>query len=57
VRLQRLAAFVECDGVFKIDLALFQARYDGFQFLERGLEGQVFDRGGLGGRNDKSPTA
>jgi hypothetical protein len=57
VRLQRLAAFVECDGVFKIDLALLQARDDRFQFLQRGLEGQFLDRDWLGGRNDKSPTA
>src|SRR6185312_10335508 len=44
--LERLAAFVEDDGVLQIDLALLQTADDGLQLLEGGLETQRFDRGG-----------
>jgi hypothetical protein len=43
MRLQCLPAFVQRDGVFKIDLALLQARDDRFQFLERAFEAQLLD--------------
>ena len=46
--LQRLAAFIQGDGILKIDLALLQAGNDGFQLPERALKAQLFD--GLVGR-------
>jgi hypothetical protein len=50
--LQRLATLVQRDGVLKVDLALFQAGNNGFQFLQRAFEAEFFDGLALlGGRN------
>jgi len=57
--LQGLSAFVQSDGIFQFDLALFQARDDGLKFLERPLEAQLFDglgRAFCGLRYDGAPT-
>jgi hypothetical protein len=60
MRLQRLPAFVERDGIFQIDLALLQARDNAFQLLERRLEAQALDGGRLAGgslgRNGGAPA-
>src|SRR6185437_969542 len=60
MRLQRLPAFVERDGIFQIHLALLQARDDAFQLLESGLEAEALDGGRLAGgrlrRNDGAPA-
>jgi hypothetical protein len=56
--LQRLAALVQGDGIFQVDLALLQPRNNGLQFLERQFETQAVNGGGFGGRrNDVSPMA
>src|SRR5689334_6666519 len=47
MRLQRLAAFVQGDGIFQIHFALLQARDNAFQLLERRLEAQAVDGGRL----------
>ena len=44
MRLQRLSAFVQSDGILEIHLALFQAGNDGLKLLERGFEAEIFDR-------------
>ena len=44
MRLERLSAFVQSDGILKVDLALFQTGNDGLKLLERGFEAYVFDR-------------
>src|ERR1700760_3918609 len=60
MRLQRLAAFIERDGIFQIHLALLQARDNAFQLLERHLEAKAFDGGRLAWgslrRNDDAPA-
>jgi hypothetical protein len=43
--LQRLAALIQGNRIFQVDFALFQARNNGFQFLERALEAQLFNGG------------
>ena len=53
MRLQRLSAFVQSDGILEIHLALFQTGNNGLKLLERGFEAELFDRlgwafGGLG---------
>jgi hypothetical protein len=40
---ERLPAFVQSDGILKIDLALLQPGDNGFQFLEGAFEAQLFD--------------
>ena len=43
MRLQRLAALIERDGILKIHFALLQPGNNGFQLPERALKAQVFD--------------
>jgi hypothetical protein len=43
MRLQRLAAFIERNGIFQVHFALLQPGDDGFQFLERGFEAEFLD--------------
>jgi hypothetical protein len=43
--LQRLAAFVKRDGIFKLDFALLQPGDDAFQFAQSGLETEAGDLG------------
>ena len=38
MRFQRVSPLIQGDGVFQVDLALFQAGNYGFQLLERSLE-------------------
>jgi len=54
---EQLAALIQGNGIFQIDLALLQAGDDGFQLLQCAFEGQVLD-GGLAvlGRQGGSPT-
>src|SRR6185369_10613591 len=43
MRLQRCAALIEGDGIFQVDLALFEPGNDVLQFSERRFETQILD--------------
>src|SRR5204862_6882299 len=44
MRLERLSAFVQSEGILEIHLALLQTRNNGLKLLERRFEAQVFGR-------------
>jgi len=57
--LQRLAAFVQGDGILKLDFALLQAGDDGLQLTQSRLEAEAGDLGrnrrGFGGGDGTAP--